>query len=599
MAKGVWGIDVSKSSIKAVRLQVDKEGSLELTNVEMVEYAPSTNRDEASLDQEIRTAINTLVSRNNFKRDIVAISLPGHAIFNRFVKIPAINRDRIDSVIKYEAQQHIPFPIEEVIWVYQVIEKNYKPDEDIDVVFFAIKKEVVNQFLALMAVSNLNIDIVQFAPVALYNFVMHQMPLAFSKEGMVIIDMGANNGDLVLVEENRFWIRNLPIVGNTITKSIQDKLEISYADAERLKITTTAEQTQEAAKIFGAIQSVLKDLASEIHRSVGFYKSLVSGRTVNFKNLVLAGNATKMLYFEEFLSQRLQLAVSKLTTLNHIDVSDKVDKAILNKNLPSLGVALGLSLQALGLTPSRINLMPPELIRVKTISRKKIFTSAIAGVVILISILLHLSFKASVEQLKTTNLEVQNTIKEAEKTNKAFEEVQKTIDKEKYLETISSIGAGRDAYIKVFNSINNIEALTSNVLAPVKGYLEKGNVDDLNILELNEKNRIWILNMKMEMAQDVFNFSAICAVVARQKSNDEFDPVASQDFIKEQMLKQLALELGVTEPKLDLMDTKPIPKLITKEEKSMIGSEESGEEKELTPKYYLFKIQMAIPIKAK
>ncbi|MFA5795183.1 MAG: type IV pilus assembly protein PilM [Candidatus Brocadiia bacterium] len=599
MAKGVWGIDVSKSSIKAVRLQPDKEGNIELTNIEIIEYTPSESRDEASLDQEIRIAVNTLVSRNKFKKDIVAVSLPGHAIFNRFVKIPPVNRDRIDSVIKYEAQQHIPFPIEEVIWVYQVIENNYRPDQEIDVVFFAIKKEVVDQFLALMSVSNLSVDIVQFAPVALYNFAMHQMPLVFSKEGMVIIDMGANNSDLVLVEGNRFWIRNLPIVGNTITKSIQDKLEVSYADAERLKTTTTAGQTQEAAKIFGAIQSVLKDLASEIHRSIGFYKSLVSGRTVNFKNLVLAGNATKMIYFEEFLSQRLQLAVSKLSTLNHIDVSEKVDKVILDKNLPSLGVAFGLSLQALGLTPSRINLMPPELIRVKTISRKKIFVSVIMVVLIMISVLLYLSAKTAIEQLGEIDLEMQEIIMGAERTNKTFLELQKIQEKEKYLETISSIGTGRDTYIKVFNAMNNIESLVKNILAPAKGYIEKGNDDDFKVVGLNEKNRIWILNIKMEMVPDVLNFSAICAVVARQKSNDDFDPVASQDFIKEKMLKQLAQEFGVTEPKLSLMDTKPVPKLLTKDEQSMMGAEGTEEENELKPKYYRFLIQLAIPIKIK
>ena len=594
--KGVWGIDVSKSSIKAVRLQPskDEEGHIELTNIEIIDYTPSASRDETGLDQEIRLAVNTLISRHKFKNDTIAVSLPGHSIFNRFVKIAAMNKDRLDSTIKYEAQQHIPFPLEEVIWVYQVIEKAYKPDEEIEVGFFAIKREVVDQFLALMSVSNLNIDIVQFAPVALYNFVISQMPASFAREGTVILDMGANNSDLILFEENRFLIRNMPIVGNTITKSIQDKLEISYADAERLKTTTTAEQTQEAAKIFGAIQSVLKDLASEVHRTIGFYKSLTSGRTVTFKNLVMAGNATKMLYFEEFLSQRLQLAVSKIAQLNQIDIGSKVDKPTLDKNLPSLGVAFGLALQGLGLTSTRINLMPPELIKIKTVSRKKVFVGAIAGVLVVLVFLLHLSAKATSQHLEKVNAEAQAILTQAEKINKSWKQIQATKEKDDYLKTISGLGAGRDVYLRIFDALNNIEPLTKNILAPAKGYIEKDKDDDMVVLQDNEKKKIWILNMKMEMAADDLNISIICGMVARQKSNGDFDSVGSQDFVKDQF-KPLTQQFQAVDPKISPLDNKPITHLATNEELSQIDTQEESE-KELSPKYCRFLVQVAIPI---
>lgn len=595
--KGVWGIDVSKSSIKAVRIQPSKseEGHIELTNIEIIDYSPSAARDDATLDQEIRLAVNTLISRHKFRNDIIAVSLPGHSIFIRPVKIPAISKDRMESIIKGEAQQHIPFPIEEVIWVYQVLEKAYKPDEELDVVFLAIKKEVVDQFLALMMVSNLNIDIVQFAPVALYNFIITQLPASFAREGTVIIDMGANNCDLVLMEENKFWIRNLPVVGNTITKCIQDKLEISYADAERLKTTTTAEQSQEAGKIFGAIQSVLKDLASEIHRSIGFYKSLTSGRTVTFKNMILAGNATKMLYFEEFLSQRLQLAVSRLGQLSRIDIGGKVDKPALEKNLPSLGVAFGLALQGLGRTPTRINLMPPELIKIKTVSRKKVYVGAIAGVLLVLVYLLHLAARATTQQLEKANSEVQAVLTQAEKINKEWKTIQVIKDKEDYLKTITGLGADREINLRLLDALNNIEPLSSNILTPAKGYVEKANQDDMFILQENEKKKIWILSLKLESAADILNVNIICGIVARQKPNGDFDSVASQDFVKDQLIKPLKDEFQVADPKISLMDNKPVPRLATNDELSNSGSGDETEEEAL-PKYCRLQIQMAVPI---
>ncbi|MBI5779930.1 MAG: pilus assembly protein PilM [Planctomycetes bacterium] len=600
--KSAWGFDISKSSLKAVRLELSEDG-VEITDFDVIDYGPSPSRDEATFEQDFRLAFNTFRSRHKLRGEAIVVSPPFHNVFNRFVNLPSVSGERLHEIVKYEAQQHLPFNIEEVIWSYQKIERAYQPGEEIEVVFFAVKRDLIEQFLGLVTNSGLRVDAIQFAPVALYNYIMADYAALGTGKNFVILDIGTNNTNLVLVEGNKFWIRNIPIVGNDITKAIQQKLEIPFEEAERMKVSTTSKESPEAGKIFAATQNILKDLASEIHRSIGFYKSLASGRSVNFDKIILMGNASKTIYFEEFVSQRLQIATVKLSGLGKLELADEVNKTEFSFKLQGLGVATGLALQGLDKSVNKINLLPPEVLQRRAVLRRKPFVAAIAAVLILIPLLLHLSAQGELNRLTKANEQIREVLDKSEKISKNYKKLKEEGDKIKQLTDFTSVGWQRDIWIKILNNLNKLGVFAQPNIAPPKGYVEKGSEADGKYVKEQEQNKIWVLEVKMSRigkpddkavspAGGFVNMEIICGLTARRKADGEFDPVSSQSFIKDQLVKPLLAEFNIPESAsmVNMIGSHPVNELKTDQE--IKETERVSEE----PRYYRFQVNLQIPV---
>ncbi len=444
MAKAVWGIDVSKYSIKAVKVERSGAG-VQVSALDVLELQPGA--EGANADEQMRDGLRTVIQRNSATKDTIVCSLPGHATFNRFIKLPPVEPKRIQEYVQYEAQQHIPFPIDEVIWGYQPIERAYEPGEEKEVVIFAIKKDVVHSFLTQLKEAQITIDSLQFAPVGLYNFASYDQDLGGA---CLVLDMGADNTDLIVLDEYRYWIRNLPLAGNDLTKALQKKFQIPFAEAEKLKIG--AGQSQQAKKIFQVLQPVLRDLVSEIHRSVGYYKSL--SKSARFEKIMVVGNATKTINFQRFISQNLQMDCVKLAKLNKITISGKVNEAIFQKHLASLGVALGLGLQGLGLASNRINLLPAEILRQKELQKKKAPVLISAG--ILIALVGYMWFNAMNEKSRMDDrlVKVGDSITAATSAESDYKAVIERLPALKdEIDQLMSIAPRRDLPLRVMNAL--------------------------------------------------------------------------------------------------------------------------------------------------
>ena len=379
MPKAVWGVDVSKFSIKAVRLNPIREGAAEITHLDIIEYPiGQEGADEGTL---IRDALTQLKNRNKLGSEKVCVSLPGHTTFNRFIKIPPTEPKKIAQLVKFEAQQHIPFPMDQVVWGYQLVEKEYAPGDELELVLFAVNKDIIYQFLGHLQAVDFPCDILQFSPVALYNFLVHDQDVG---SNCFILDIGAENSDLIVIDGEKFWIRNIPITGNSITKALQQKFQIPLAEAEKLKVT--ASSSPQAQKIFGVVQPVLRDLVGEVHRSIGYYKSL--SKTVRFEKMMIVGNASKTINFQRFLSQNLQIEAMKLAKLNKFSVANTVPEQQFQDYLPTIGVACGLGLQGMGAARNKINLLPEDELKKREFAKKKpIYAAAVALLVVTVGLM--------------------------------------------------------------------------------------------------------------------------------------------------------------------------------------------------------------------
>ena len=214
------------------------------------------------------------------------VSVPGQNSFARFIKLPPVESKRIAEIVRFEAMQQIPFDINDVEWDWQVFQAGGGPELEVGI--FAIKRDLVEQALDPFLATNCSVQMVQMAPMGLYNFLHYDQKRLASEsntEAIIAIDIGADNTDLVIADGARVWQRSIPIGGNQFTEAVRKAFRLSFAKAEAIK--RTANTSKYARQIFQAMRSVFADLAAEIQRSLGFYGS--TNRDVQFREVLASG----------------------------------------------------------------------------------------------------------------------------------------------------------------------------------------------------------------------------------------------------------------------------------------------------------------------
>lgn len=341
MANEFWTIDIGESAIKAVKMRRQGVG-LMIVDFDRVEYSKLLSEAKEEKEGLIIEALTKLKQEHEIRpKEALAVSLSGQGSFSRFVSMLPVAEKNLPGMIQFEAARVIPFDMSEVRWTYQVMNPNPGPGEEIEVGIFAIKKDAVENFAGLFAKCGLVPDLIQFAPLAFYNFAKY----AKADAANVLLDVGAESTSLLIIDEDKFWIRNSFIAGNEITKALKEKLQMSLTDAEDLK--RKASESKQADRILNVIRPVLKNLVAEIQRSIGFYKS--QSKTVKIERFLVSGNAFKMTGLLEFLRENLQYEIEQMDVPGPILFSSEVDTGRFRSDLGGYMVALGLGVQMAGL----------------------------------------------------------------------------------------------------------------------------------------------------------------------------------------------------------------------------------------------------------
>ena len=482
-----WGIDIGSSSIKAAKIQRTK-GGLEIVGLDLIEIeSKGPDADDSQRDEQVREALSILKSRNKIKNEPIFLSIPGQGTYNRTISLPPVEKKRIKEIVKYEAQQQIPFPIEEVIWDYHPIGGQDEVAGELEVSLFAVKREVINNFMSTLRACDMQPEGIQIAPIALYNFARFDMGIV---EPTVVIDIGAENSDLIVVDGERLWMRSLQIAGNEITRELQKKFQIPFEEAEKLKLK--AKKSKQAKKIFNIIRPILKDMVNEIHRSVGYYKSLAKG--VKFEKMIFLGNSTKLMGFKRFFSQNLQYQVDVFSGIQRINVSNKVNVNMLNQNATTFGVALGLAIQGCGYACNNIRLIPSEIKKKQEVQKKKPWFVGVAAVLGL--------------------LVVSVGILDFAKTSKADRLPNQ--DNQREPRWIEQIAGWEDDLVAARNAEHlekqkDLLSIFGQQREVIPAFLAKFRtlVPDANDLDLENKrpeNKVWILDIKFERAVQLIDF---------------------------------------------------------------------------------------------
>ena len=386
MAKiqAVWAIDIGQAALKALKLVPGSAPDrVEAVAFDFIEYPKILSQPDADPEQSVHQALETFIERNDLKNCQVAIAVPGQAGLVKFIKLPPVEKKRIPDIVKFEAKQQIPFALEEVIWAYQQIGDEEEAEEDFtmaEVGLFAMKRDQINRAILPFRAVGIEVDLVQMGPIALYNFItFDQLKGNDLKGSVVLLDIGADNTDLIITDGTRIWQRNVPIGGNHFTRALTKELKLTFAKAEHLKRNAT--KAPDPRAVFTAMRGVFNDFASEINRSIGFYSSV--NRTAKIVKVVGLGNGFKLPGLQKFLQQNLNHEVEKLETFDRMDGDEVKGAPQFQENLPSFGVAYGLAVQGLRRGGLRTNLLPPEVERVRLIRAKKPWALAASALLLL------------------------------------------------------------------------------------------------------------------------------------------------------------------------------------------------------------------------
>ena len=483
MGSEVWGIDIGRSAVKAVKMRRNKD-QVEVVGIELIEYEVPAD-ENVDKEEQVRQALQEFKSRVKLKpTEKIYVSIPGQATFNRMITLPPVEFRRIREIVTFEAQQQIPFPIEEVLWDFQLIGKGAeKAVEEREVMLFAVRKEIINNFLANLAAVEITVDGIQIAPLALYNFVRYDRP---ELESTVVIDIGAENTDLVILHGDKLWLRALPSAGNDITKELQKKFNIPYPEAEKLKLKSG--KTKQANKIFEVIKPVLKDIVGEINRSVGYYKSMF--KDVKFDKMLFLGNTTKLTGFDQFFSQNLQYAIEIFSEVKRIRVSPTIDVNRFQTNIAGLGVALGLAVQGLDLATNNIRLLPQEIRDRKAMEQQKPILAIAVGLLAIVPISLYIKNSSLIQNLQRSQKDIAPVIQSIQKYEERLTEASDYGSVQKKLEKLSQVGNFRYIWLDILNSVH-------------KTYQQAQEKINKEAEQKSEKpQKMWILDLDIEEKEE-------------------------------------------------------------------------------------------------
>jgi len=464
---GVWGIDIGQCALKAVRLQLI-DGKATATAFDYVEHPKILSQPDADPDQLTREALEKFLSRNPIKGDKVAISVPGQSGLARFVKLPPVEEKKIEDIVKFEAKQQIPFPLEEVVWDYQkvsegTVEGGFAIDTEIGL--FAMKRDMISRYLNHFQGVNVEVHTIQMSPLALCNYVTYDMlnkggpesaaPAAGTtptpaptppgkKKCIVALDIGTDGSNLIITDGGKIiWQRPIPIGGNHFTRALTKELKLTFAKAEHLK--RNAAKSPELASILKALKPVLTDFVGEVQRSLGYFTN--THRNAEIQYMVGLGNAFRLPGLQKYLQEKLQLEVRKLQRLERAGGESVTTAPQFADNIMSYGVAYGLALQGLKQARLQTNLLPYEVRLERVIRGKKPWMVAAAAALLFGMCLIAMASgmeKSAVEdpEIKRAGDELVRIMDQAQRNENDFNG---HLDKlKKSEESLRRIGAGVD-----------------------------------------------------------------------------------------------------------------------------------------------------------
>ncbi|MEI6165695.1 MAG: type IV pilus assembly protein PilM [bacterium] len=379
-------LDIGNSKIVLAEFRISGQQNLELMNyaVSPLGIDPESTTDVSAY---IVSGIRDAMQASNIRPGPVSVSVSGQMVFPRYVKLPPVTPDKISQIVKYEAQQNVPFPIDEVVWDYQLVGQD---TGELSVLLVAVKGDFVKNITDCVEAAGLEPMLVDVSPLALYNAVRYNY--SDLPGCTMILDMGARSTNVVFVEGTKIFSRSIPVAGMAITRDVMKEFELSFEEAEQLKIAHAfvgfggvyeGHEVGVADRTSKIARNIMTRLHAEVIRTINFYRSQQGGAQPEM--VLLTGGCSVIPQANVFLKEKLKIEVDFLNPFRNVAVNSGISSDKVAENIHLLGEAVGLALRRTLSCPVEINLLPPELVARRVLQRRiPFFGLAAAGLVFIV-----------------------------------------------------------------------------------------------------------------------------------------------------------------------------------------------------------------------
>lgn len=344
--KQVIGLDIGASSIKIAQLEQSKKGA-ELKSFGMIPLAPEVIVDGAIMDAEIVVdTIQEAVKQFKSKGKYAAISVSGHSVIVKKIIVADMSREELEGAIETEAQQYIPFDIEDVNVDFQILEADETVQEgEMAILLVAVKKEKVDEHIDLIREAKLDPIVVDVDAFAVEN--AYELNYDVDPDMIIgLVDIGAGTMNINILQDGvSSFVRDISIGGDHYTEAIQKEFNVNFEMAERLKRGQLVEGIAQE-DVLAIVNTVSDDIAVEIQRSFDFFRA--STMDVAIDKLYLSGGCSLFGGIDRFFEEKLGVEVEILNPFRNIKMSSrKFDVDYLESIAPQAAVAIGLGLRRL------------------------------------------------------------------------------------------------------------------------------------------------------------------------------------------------------------------------------------------------------------
>ena len=383
-------LNFGSQTIGLAEFRVQAHGGLVLLDYRLREApldpATGQRREAHTALHETAVALREMMSELHIKHGSVNCALPAQSVFARFVKLPSLEHEKLEKVIAFEAQQNVPFPIDDVVWDYQVVGGGL--DEQVQVILVAIKHDLLDGINDAVEESGLLTSTIDVAPMALYNAFRYSYPNV--NECALLVDIGARTTNVLFIEPRRIFSRSLPIGGSSITGAIAKEFGESFEAAETRKKRDgfvslggayADPADQDIARVSKLARSTMTRLHAELMRSVSHYRAQQGGSRPD--RIFLCGGAAGMPYMREFFHEKFQLQIEFFNPLRNVAVSEAASASGVAHSAHLLGELVGLALRSVTACPMELSLLPASVVRRQELDRRRPFFIAAAVCVVL------------------------------------------------------------------------------------------------------------------------------------------------------------------------------------------------------------------------
>ncbi|MBA2732050.1 MAG: type IV pilus assembly protein PilM [Acidobacteria bacterium] len=341
--KGLVGVDIGSSSVKAVELQ-GKPGNLQLVSLGYENLQMDSIVDGQIMElNDVSNVITNIFREHQIKTDRIAAGVSGHSVIVKNIVVPQMSADELEESIEWHAEEHIPFDISDVSMDYQVTGSS--PDA-LQVLMAACKRDKianVKQAIQLAGKQPAVIDVDTFALQNCYEVNYQPMP----GQVVALLNIGASTMNINILSGNRsVFTRDVSVGGSQYTALLQKELNLTFEQAEAVKRGMPTPDGKEVEGLEPMLETVSDMLALEISKTMDFYRATAEDGDGAVHKILISGGGSKLAGFPEYLSTRFEIPVEVFDPFRQIKVDPRrFDPDYMREVVPEMAVAVGLALR--------------------------------------------------------------------------------------------------------------------------------------------------------------------------------------------------------------------------------------------------------------